>query len=160
MTKKDLVGKDVEQKVYEKREEDFIEKLGLKGAEHRFLSTSNYCTDVDPKRKRLTSVIPEIDAPVLEFFMQVSEPAGRLRNEKLTYQDIHAPVVPPGGGIRQRNVRQQNVKLNQPGAIQIQNVRNITWWMYGCLILCLIGFLIWMVFSFFSETSFKFTKPK
>ena len=82
MTKVDQVAKDgkkgeVSEALFEKRKRLFIDSLGLKGTT-RYIFASNYCNNTDEKQKRLETVIPEIDAPLLKFMIQVCDPVTRL----------------------------------------------------------------------------------
>ena len=90
MTKVDRVAKDgkegdVSQKVFEDRQKRFIRALGLLGATNRYIATYNYCDDTDEEKNRLTSVMPEIDAPLLKFMTQVCDPAIQVMNPEFTF---------------------------------------------------------------------------
>ena len=90
MTKVDRVTRegrerDISPELFKEREDRFIQALGLLGATTRYCSVSNYCDDTDKERKRRTSVIPAIDAPLLEFMTQVCDPAIRVINPQFTF---------------------------------------------------------------------------
>ena len=96
MTKVDKVsdGNEEEQKQFKEREQCFIKALGLAGVTTRYLSMSNYCDDADREQKRLTSTLPEIDAPLLRFMTQVSDPAITVANADFTHkQNQHDEII-------------------------------------------------------------------
>ena len=76
---------DISPEWFAKRQQCFIETLGLLGVTTRYCAVSNYCDDTDKAKKRRTSVIPEIDAPLLEFMTQVCDPAIRVINPQFTF---------------------------------------------------------------------------
>ncbi|XP_067678517.1 uncharacterized protein [Haliotis asinina] len=85
LTKQDKVGTAVLSKeLYNKREAQFIDALGLVGSRHRLLRCSNYCDDVDHGH-RTETVLPELDLPVLKFMTQVSDPVFDVINEQESY---------------------------------------------------------------------------
>ncbi|XP_067677560.1 uncharacterized protein [Haliotis asinina] len=87
----DVIGEED----YAKRERQFIEALGLGGSKHRFLRCSNYCDDVDKNNRRMETVIPDLDLPVLKFFTQVADPVMQVLNKGESYSKGIAPETVP-----------------------------------------------------------------
>ena len=116
MTKVDRVAKDgkegeVSQKLFEDRQKRFIRALGLLGATNRYISIYNYCDDTDEAKNRLTSVMPEIDAPLLKFMMQVCDPAIRVINPEFTFTGEN--VAPESQTDVRRRRRPQETEQNR-----------------------------------------------
>ena len=82
---------EVSEALFEKRKKLFIDSLGLKGTT-RYIFACNYCNDTDEKRKRLSTVIPEIDAPLLKFMVQVCDPVSRVSNTGVTFTQSQTNV--------------------------------------------------------------------
>ena len=112
MTKMDRVNKEgeISQKEFQEREQRFIKALGLAGVTTRYLSMHNYCDDTDQRKKRLTSTIPEIDAPLLQFMLQVCDPAITVTNPDFTFTSKGQEWSPPKDGVRKRKENEQNKK--------------------------------------------------
>ena len=96
MTKVDQVAKngkegEVSEALFEKRKKLFIDSLGLKGTT-RYIFACNYCNDTDGEQKRLRTVIPEIDAPLLQFMVQVCDPVTRVSNTGVTFNQSQTNV--------------------------------------------------------------------
>ncbi|XP_025078683.1 uncharacterized protein LOC112554844 [Pomacea canaliculata] len=56
---------------FETNREEFMKALGLH--EGRLLCCSNYCDLTDPHKERFRNILPSLDLPILEFFVQVCE---------------------------------------------------------------------------------------
>lgn len=61
---------DTNKQQFETNREEFMKALGLH--EGRLLCCSNYCDLTDPHKERLRNILPSLDLPILEFFVQVS----------------------------------------------------------------------------------------
>jgi len=59
-----------EDRQYIDRQKRFKNHLGL--IDTRFKCISNYCTDVGPTGSYISTILPELDIPVLELMTQVS----------------------------------------------------------------------------------------
>ena len=124
MTKMDQVAKDgkegeVSEALFEKRKKMFIDSLGLKGTT-RYIFASNYCNDIDETQNRLTSVIPEIDAPLLKFMIQVCDPVNQVTNTRVTFTESQTNVR------RRRRQQEQEDEKNKQTDLTEMATKNLT----------------------------------
>ena len=138
MTKIDRVSKgkderDVSQEDFNKREHLFIKALGLVGVTTRYLPMSNYCDDTDQSKERLTSTIPVIDAPLLQFMTQVCDPA------------ITVTAVNPKRGLRSRlRDRFDEIQLNLLNSLHELDESQLKGITYGFVVI-IVGIFIWYI---------------
>ena len=118
MTKLDRVSGrnkegEVSQQEFEEREQRFIKSLGLAGVTTRYLSMYNYCDDTDGKKNRLTSTIPEIDAPLLQFMIQVCDPAITVTNPDFTFTSKGKDWSPKDEVRKRKRTENEQNKQNE-----------------------------------------------
>ena len=149
MTKMDQVAKDgkkgdVSEELFEKRKKLFIDRLGLKGTT-RYIFASNYCNNTDEEQKRLETVIPEIDAPLLKFMIQVCDPVNQVINTRVTFTESQTDV-------RRRRQPQEEEKNKQKDLTEMATknwsdaATNISGLRLKLALACFIIFIIHMLF--------------
>ena len=136
-------------KLFQDREKKFIQALGLLGATNRYISIYNYCDDTDKTMKRLTSVIPEIDAPLLKFMTQVCDPAIRVINPNFTFTGETLPTEDEVNVRKRRRLQEaEDNKQNEQAEQMAQN--NQTKGNMTFLQIVLIFIVIALVFAIIS----------